>query len=335
MATAPGLLKVGQTSVAFLIFILISNPVSYSHHEVLEWCMAVYCICFIVSMVVVILRVGEWTGRKSVPFSQFLSAYGLLAFLMYLSAVIVWPIFTFGEKYLRGGDMSKQIGVTLLTGINMLLYLADLVYTVRQVFITSALLCLSASVIFPLFFLKEQGWWYADERSFRITSTIFSCLAAVAYICEVSLTKAKPGQVAGYMATVPGLLKVCQTVVACIIFILISNPVSYSHHAALEWCMAVYCICFIVSMVVVILCVGECTGFLPVPFSQFLSAYGLLAFLMYLSAVIVWPIFTFDKKYRRGGDMSKQIGVAVLTAINMLLYLADLVYTAHLVFITK
>ncbi|XP_029696620.1 myeloid-associated differentiation marker homolog [Takifugu rubripes] len=199
----------------------------------------------------------------------------------------------------------------------------------------AALLCLSASVIFPLFFLKEQGWWYADERSFRITSTIFSCLAAVAYICEVSLTKAKPGQVAGYMATVPGLLKVCQTVVACIIFILISNPVSYSHHAALEWCMAVYCICFIVSMVVVILCVGECTGFLPVPFSQFLSAYGLLAFLMYLSAVIVWPIFTFDKKYRRGGDMSKQIGVAVLTAINMLLYLADLVYTAHLVFITK
>lgn len=199
----------------------------------------------------------------------------------------------------------------------------------------AGLLCLSASIIFPLFFLKEQWRQYADERSYRIASTVFSCLAAVAYICEVSLTKAKPGQVAGYMATVPGLLKVWQTFVACIIFILISNPVSYSHHEALEWCMAVYCICFIASMVVVILCVGECTGFLPVPFPQFLSAYGLLAFLMYLSAVIVWPIFTFDRKYRRGGDMSKQIGVAVLTAINMLLYLADLAYTARLVFITK
>lgn len=199
----------------------------------------------------------------------------------------------------------------------------------------ASLLCLSASVIFPLFFLKEQWRQFAEERSFRITSTVFSCLATVAYICEVSLTKAKPGQVAGYMATVPGLLKVCQTSVACIIFILISNPVSYSHHEALEWCMAVYCICFIVSMVVVILCVGECTGFLPVPFSQFLSAYGILAFLMYLSAVIVWNIFTFDKKYRSGGDMSKQIGVAVLTAINMLLYLADLAYTARLVFVTN
>lgn len=198
----------------------------------------------------------------------------------------------------------------------------------------AALLCLSASVILPVFYLRQQEWWI-EPRSYRIASTVFSCLATVAYVWEVSLTRAKPGETAGYMATVPGLLKVCQTFLACIIFILISQPVSYSSHAALEWCMAVYCICFIVSMVVVILCVGECTAFLPVPFSQFLSAYGLLAFLMYLSAVILWPIFTFDRKYRQGGDMSKRIGVAVLSAINLLLYLADLVYTAHLVFITK
>lgn len=200
----------------------------------------------------------------------------------------------------------------------------------------AALLCLSASVILPVFFLKQQQRWInSEQRGFRITSTVFSCLAALAYIWEVSLTRAKPGQTAGYMATVPGLLKVFQTFLACIIFILISEPISYSHYAALEWCMAVYCICFIVSMAVVILCVGECTGFLPFPFSQFLSAYGLLAFIMYLSAVILWPIFTFHSKYRRDGDLSKQIGVAVLTAVNLLLYLADLAYTARLVFITK
>lgn len=199
----------------------------------------------------------------------------------------------------------------------------------------AALLCLSASVILPVFFLRQQRFISSEHRSFRITSTVFSCLAVLAYVWEVSLTRAKPGQTAGYMATVPGLLKVCQTFLACIIFMLISDPVSYSSHGALEWCMAVYCICFIISMVVVILCVGECTGFLPVPFSQFLSAYGLLAFVMYLSAVILWPIFTFDKKYRQDGDPSKRIGVAVLTAVNMLLYLADLAYTAHLVFITK
>lgn len=198
----------------------------------------------------------------------------------------------------------------------------------------ASLLCLSASVIFPLFFLKDQHL-YGEVRGHRIAATVFSCLAAVAYMGEVSLTKARPGEVAGYMATAPGLLKVCQTFVACIIFILVSDPVSYNHHAALKWCMAVYCICFILSMAVVVLCVGECTGWLPIPFSKFLSAYGLLAVIMYLTATIIWPVFQFDKQFQHGGQTSsKVIAVAVLTALNFLLYLADLAYTARLVFVS-
>lgn len=197
----------------------------------------------------------------------------------------------------------------------------------------AALLCLSASIIFPLWFLKYQNS-YGEERDYRIASTVFSCLATVAYVCEVSLTKARPGEVAGYMATAPGLLKVCQTFVACIIFILVSNPVSYDRLPALKWCMAVYCICFILSMVVVVLCVGELTGYLPIPFPKFLSVYGLLAVIMYLTATIIWPVFQFDKKYRtRSQPSSELIAVAVLTALNFLLYLADLAYSARLVFV--
>lgn len=196
----------------------------------------------------------------------------------------------------------------------------------------AALFCFSASIIFPLFFLRGQR--LPDKiRGYHITSTVFSCLAVIAYMGEVSLSKARPGEVAGYMATAPGLLKVCQTFVACIIFILVSNPVSYNYHEALEWCMAVYCICFILSMAVVVLCVGECTGCLPIPFSKFLSAYGLLAVIMYLTATIIWPVFQFGKQYGRRNS-SELITVAVLTALNFLLYLADLAYTARLVFVT-
>ncbi|XP_022625610.1 myeloid-associated differentiation marker homolog [Seriola dumerili] len=199
----------------------------------------------------------------------------------------------------------------------------------------ATLLCLSASVIFPLYFLKNQQYVSDAARDHRIVSTVFSCLATVAYMGEVSLSRARPGEVAGYMATAPGLLKVCQTFVACVIFILVSNPVSYDSHAALKWCMAVYCICFILSMAVVVLCVGECTGCLPIPFSKFLSAYGLLAVIMYLTATIIWPVFQFDKQYQgRSYGSSNLITVAVLTALNFLLYLADLAYTARLVFVT-
>lgn len=197
----------------------------------------------------------------------------------------------------------------------------------------AALLCLSASVIFPLYFLKGSNA-QSQARDHRIVSTVFSCLATVAYLGEVSLSKARPGEVTGYMATAPGLLKVCQTFVACVIFILVSNPVSYDHHPGLKWCMAVYCICFILSMAVVVLCVGELTGCLPIPFSKFLSIYGLLAVVMYLSAAIIWPVFQFDKQYYYQGNRSNLITVSVLTVLNFLLYLADLAYSARLVFVS-
>lgn len=198
----------------------------------------------------------------------------------------------------------------------------------------AALLCLSAGIIVHRWFLRDN-YYPGNSRGYRIGSIVVSYLATVAYIWEVSLSRAKPGEVAGYMATAPGLLKVCQTFVACIIFILVSEPVLYGHYPALEWCMAVYCICFILSMAVVILSVGECTNFLPIPFSKFLSGYGLLAMLMYLTATIIWPVFQFDKEYKRPvGREEAKIAVAVLTAVNFLLYLADMAYTARLVFVT-
>ncbi|KPP67108.1 hypothetical protein Z043_114338 [Scleropages formosus] len=210
----------------------------------------------------------------------------------------------------------------------------------------ASLLCLSASIIFPLYFLKGYGT-SGETRNYRIVSTVFSCLATIAYVSEVSISKARPGEVAGYMATAPGLLKVCETFVACVIFVFISDPVSYDSHDALKWCLAVYCICFILSAAVIVLCVGECTGCLPFPFARFLSAYALLAVLMYLSATIVWPVFKFDRKHggtthrpsHCGSDVGlcsydKLVAVAVLTALNFVLYLADLVYSARLVFVT-
>ncbi|XP_034144520.1 myeloid-associated differentiation marker homolog [Esox lucius] len=210
----------------------------------------------------------------------------------------------------------------------------------------ASLLCLSASIMFPLFFVKGSDK-NQSSHDYRIVATVFSCLATIAYISEVSISKARPGEVAGYMATAPGLLKVCETFVACVIFVFITNPDSYQSHAALKWCLAVYCICFILSAAIIVLCICECTGCLPFPFPRFLSGYALLAVIMYLSATIIWPIFKFDSKH--GGTSSrpsicrsyfglcpwdKVMAVAVLTAVNFVLYLADLIYSARLVFIT-
>ncbi|XP_066463820.1 myeloid-associated differentiation marker [Eleutherodactylus coqui] len=211
----------------------------------------------------------------------------------------------------------------------------------------AVLMCLSASVIYPLYFLGDGN--SGNQRTIKIVATVFSCLATLAYIIEVCFTRAHPGEVTGYMATVPGLLKVIESYIACVIFVFISDPVSYDRHDALKWCLSVYCICFIISILVVIMCVGECTSWLPCAFEKFLSGYALLAVLLYASALIVWPIFQFDSKhggspYRPGQcrhagryelcDSDKLVAVAVLTAFNLLIYIVDLVHSARLIFIT-
>ncbi|XP_030635235.1 myeloid-associated differentiation marker homolog [Chanos chanos] len=192
----------------------------------------------------------------------------------------------------------------------------------------ASLLCLSASIMFPWNFLKGLSS-HEEIRNPRIAATVFSCLATVAYLGEVSLSRAKPGEVAGYMATVPGLLKVCETFVASVIFVFISNPVSYNQHAALKWCMAVYCICFVLSAAIVVLCMGECTCCLRFP--HFLSVYTFLAVVMYLTATIIWPVFKFDIHHSslkpNEHNQTGLVAIAVLTALNFLIYVADLAHS--------
>ncbi|XP_074164209.1 myeloid-associated differentiation marker [Sminthopsis crassicaudata] len=212
----------------------------------------------------------------------------------------------------------------------------------------ATLLCLSASIIYPTTYVQFMS--HGRSRDHAIAATFFSCVACLAYATEVAWTRARPGEVTGYMATVPGLLKVLETFVACIIFAFISDPPIYQRHPALEWCLAVYCICFILSAVAIILSLGDCTGQLPIPFPTFLTGLAVLAVALYASALVLWPLYQFDD--RRGGrarrredsscpyrhayfvcDWDRRLTVAILTAVNFLAYVADLVHSAWLVFI--
>lgn len=212
----------------------------------------------------------------------------------------------------------------------------------------AALFCLSASIIYPTTYVQFMG--QGRSRDHAIAATAFSCIACVAYATEVAWTRARPGEITGYMATVPGLLKVVETFVACIIFAFISDPYLYKNKPALEWCVAVYAICFILAAVAILLNLLDCTNALPVPFPSFLSGLALLSVLFYASAMVLWPLYQFDERYgghpERRRDpgcgrshahyvcgWDRRLAVAILTAINLLAYVADLVYSAHLVFV--
>ncbi|XP_004695583.1 PREDICTED: myeloid-associated differentiation marker-like protein 2, partial [Condylura cristata] len=210
----------------------------------------------------------------------------------------------------------------------------------------ATLLSATAAVLYPLYFTRLQcppppaG---CLARDFRLAASVFAGLLFLAYAAEVALTRARPGQVASYMATTSGLLKIVQAFVACIIFGALAHDSRYGRHAATQWCVAVYSLCFLATVAVVALSVLGHTGGVGCPFERLVAVYTFLAVLLYLSAAVTWPVFCFDPKYGqpqrppdcRGGDCpwDSQLVVAIFTYVNLLLYVADLACSQRIRFV--
>uniref|UniRef100_A0A3Q3BL01 Myeloid-associated differentiation marker-like protein 2 n=1 Tax=Kryptolebias marmoratus TaxID=37003 RepID=A0A3Q3BL01_KRYMA len=178
-----------------------------------------------------------------------------------------------------------------------------------------------------------------EVRDYRIAVTVCSILGTLAYGAEVVLCRPRPGQiVVGYMATVPGLLKVVQAFVACIIFGALANGSQYSQYAATIYCVVVYSVCFALTVLLVGMTVCKRTKTVScMPFDRFVVVCTLLEVLLYLSASVVWPVFCFDTKYgspwrpswcpRGKCPWDSKVVVAVFSCVNFGLYLADLIYS--------
>ncbi|XP_043945202.1 myeloid-associated differentiation marker homolog [Protopterus annectens] len=199
----------------------------------------------------------------------------------------------------------------------------------------AALMILTTSIIYPIKFLSDMSGTHGVKYTYIASATAMSCLCFVAYTIEIGLTRAKPGELTGLMATVPGHLKVLEAYVACIIFVSVDEGHLYAVNAGRQWSMAVYCLCFIVTLLIIILSIGNLIHSMPFPFEKFLVGYNIAAVLLYVVNAIVWPIFSFDKKL--GGNQRHKdslISTTVLTYINLVAYIIDLAYSTKLVFFT-
>ncbi|XP_056097765.1 myeloid-associated differentiation marker-like protein 2 [Rhinichthys klamathensis goyatoka] len=203
----------------------------------------------------------------------------------------------------------------------------------------AVLLTLTASVMYPVYFVRANDCPSnnCDVRNYRIAVTVCSWAACVAYGTEVFLSRAKPGRAVGYMATPSGILKVVQIFVACVIFVMLANGSDFSRHVATVYCVSVFGVCFAASVLLVALTVSGRTAAVRLPFERVVVVYTFVAVLLYFSAAVVWPVFSFDRKY--GAPLRPQgcpsgkcswdvkLAVAVLCFINLSLYIADLVYS--------
>ena len=168
------------------------------------------------------------------------------------------------------------------------------------------------------------------------------------YATEVAWIYAWPSQITCYVLPMPGLLKGLENFVACVIFGFISNTSLYLHQPALVWCVAAYSICLFLGAVALLLYLRGYSNKLPICFPIFLLGLALFSIFLYASALILWLLYRFDKNFggqpQRSNDAScrhhhlvciwdQRLVVAILTVINLLIYVADLVYWARWVFI--
>ncbi|XP_031168617.1 myeloid-associated differentiation marker homolog [Sander lucioperca] len=198
----------------------------------------------------------------------------------------------------------------------------------------ATLMMLATSIIYPIFFTN-----FFLSRGKEIGATVISCLTFILYAVEVGLTRAKPGEISGFLTTVPGLLKVLEAFVACIIFICLDDNPYYPIYPGLQWCVAVYGICFIFAVLVIIFTICRLLSLFPAPFNKFLTGCNVLAVLLYITAVVVWPVYSFKNNSSRPSNCSvgvcpwdKLVVISFMTCFNLAVYIVDTVYSFRPVF---
>ncbi|XP_028843303.1 myeloid-associated differentiation marker homolog [Denticeps clupeoides] len=191
-----------------------------------------------------------------------------------------------------------------------------------------ALMVLAASVIYPTFYV-------CSTCGHGIGATVTSCLAFITYAIEVGMIRARPGEISGFLSTVPGLMKVLEAFVACIIFISLERS-NFSLYPGLQWCVAVYSMCFIFALIIIIFTIGRLLALFPFSFDKVLTGYNVLAVLMYMTAVVIWPLYSFKNNPRPSNCQhcawDNLVVISFMTCVNLVAYIVDTVYSVRLVF---
>ncbi|XP_055273531.1 uncharacterized protein LOC129550051 [Moschus berezovskii] len=384
--TFPGVLRRLENYVANIIFTFICNAELYQHQPALVWCVAVYSICFVLGVMNFLMNGCDCDNGKKLPlrFPWLLWVQTVLSVLLYTTAVILWPLYQFHEKLggqpQRSSDMScsdqlevfvciwdQQLVVAILTGINLLVYMADLVYLVREAFVGGSDGKESACNQGDLS-LTESGRYLCEE-----TGNSLQCFAEEIHGKGWLLNVAPPWSQAGLGS--PFLNEEASHVKATMVardsqwslllmslrpcshpraapcdlhgqfFSFIISPSLYLPPPALEWCVAVCSICFIPAALAVLLNLGEWQRRLPWSFPIFQLVLGLLSVLLYVSTLVLWSLYQFSEELggqpQRSSDMGcisgltynlcfwdQRLAVAMLTAVNLLTYVGDMVYWA-------
>uniref|UniRef100_A0AAY5KB07 MARVEL domain-containing protein n=1 Tax=Esox lucius TaxID=8010 RepID=A0AAY5KB07_ESOLU len=195
----------------------------------------------------------------------------------------------------------------------------------------AALMTLSASVRFPVAVMRHD-----NIQPCPVAAAVASCLTSVAYASEAYLIRNQAQDQRGYMASVPGLLKVLQLWGGCEMMALVAEHVhSYSGNSDGEglvqlWVSGTfYVVCLLMSLVTVVVVLGDCAGRCLVPFDRLLASFSLIGVLLYVVANILCFARVLEK-HHMGGRARPQITETMIASITLLGYTVDLAFAIKL-----
>lgn len=191
----------------------------------------------------------------------------------------------------------------------------------------ASLMCLASSIIYPVFFTCKTC-----HR--QIAASVVSWVCFGVYAGEVVLTHLRQrGQTSGFLSTVPGIMKMLETFLACLIF----TSLEHFGSPGLKWCVAVYSLCFIFAIIIILLTLGQLTSSFPFSFDKIVIVYNILAAVMYMTAMVIWPLYSFANDCRPNDPAplctwDKLVVVTFMTTLNCIVYTLDTAYSIRLVF---
>lgn len=197
--------------------------------------------------------------------------------------------------------------------------------------VLGALMSLSTSVVFPWIVMAHHSPVFPRP----VAAAVASCLTVLAYTTESLVLCAQAHEQRGYMGSMPGLLKIVQLWGGCQMIPLMVKVV---HDEVHQWQLcasgASYGVCFLMSLITLVVILGDFTGRCFLPFDRFLAVFSLIGVLLYMLATVI--CFTKILQLRDHGQspQNKSTGLVILetvvSSITLLAYTVDLAFSIKL-----
>ena len=193
--------------------------------------------------------------------------------------------------------------------------------------VLGALMCLSASVVFPWIIMDHRE---PSPRS--VAAAVASCFTFLAYTSESYVLRNQAPERRGYMGSMPGLLKILQLWGGCHMIPLVVEAVCRQHSGGHNWQMWVsgisYGICVLMSLVTLVVILGDFAGQCFLPFDRFLAGFSLVGVLLYMVATVICFIKILQLR-DLGPSKSAELVImeTVVASITLLAYTVDLAFS--------